>query len=50
MGRKRKQEGEKKVNITLRLKKSVVDRLRKIRGYNNIVEMLIEEFLERLDR
>lgn len=49
MGRKRKPEGERKINITLRLKKSVVDRLRKIRGYNNIVERLIEEFLDRLD-
>lgn len=47
MGRKKKEEEEKKVNITLRLKKSIVDSLKKKRLYNVYVENLILEDMKK---
>lgn len=46
MGRKPVDENEKKVKITIRLKKVTVEKLRKIKNYNAEVQKLLENFLK----
>lgn len=46
MGRKRLPEDQKKVGITLRITKAVVDQLKEIDNYNSLVEKLIVDFLK----
>lgn len=41
-----KPPGEKKINITLRLPKYLVEQLREIDGYNNIVESLLKDYFK----
>ncbi len=41
-------EGERKELFTLRIKKKYIDELKKIPGYMNIVEGLIEEYLQKI--
>lgn len=47
MGRYQKSEDEIKNTITLRLKASVIKELRNINNYNQLVENLIVEYLEK---
>lgn len=49
MGRRRKDEEEKLGHITIRLKKETIYKLRQIKGYNAILEKLINEYLEKKD-
>lgn len=46
MGGKRKNENDRKLNITFRLSKSVIDSLRQIKGYNRLVEELLIKYFK----
>lgn len=46
MGRKPLNEDDLKQNINFRIKRSLIERLRKIPNYNSKVENLIEKFLD----
>lgn len=45
MGRKPKPEEDRKIRITLRISKKVIDKLRLEENYNAIVQKLIENYL-----
>jgi hypothetical protein len=47
MGGKRLPEGERKRALTIHIKEKYISELRKIKGYNRIVEELIENFLKK---
>jgi hypothetical protein len=46
MGRKRLEENLKKIKLTIRIKKELVDKLRKIDNYNKFIEKLVEKELK----
>lgn len=46
MGRKRLPEGEKKVAITVHIAGWVRDEIRKIPGYNRLIEQLLKDYLD----
>lgn len=50
MGRKRLPENERKVTLTVRIRKELVDKLRKIDNYNLEIEKLIENFLKEKEK
>jgi hypothetical protein len=47
MGGKRLPEGERKEPLTVHIKGKLKDEIRKIPGYNRIIEKLIEEYLKK---
>ena len=46
MGRKRKDENERKETMTIRIKKKYIVEIRKKRGYIVIIEKLIEDYIK----
>jgi len=47
LGRKRLEPEERREQFNIAIKKKLADEMRKIPGYNNIVEQLIEEYLKK---
>lgn len=45
MGGKRLPPGERKESLTIKVKKKLIDEIKNIKGYNRIIEQLIEEYL-----
>jgi len=50
LGRKRLPENERKVTLTVGIRKELVDKLRKIDNYNLEIEKLIENFLKEKEK
>jgi len=46
MGRKRKEVRKRKEKLTIRLRKEVIDELRKIKNYNSLIERLLDEYVK----
>lgn len=38
---------DRKMNITIKIKKKNIDRIKKIKGYNAILDILIEDYLKK---
>lgn len=47
ISRRPKPESEKKVRITIALKSETVKKLREIKGYNGLLQKLIDEYFSR---
>jgi hypothetical protein len=47
LGGKRLPPGERKEMLGIKIKKKYIDEIRKIKGYNLIIEELIAEFLKK---
>ncbi len=43
-------EEERKQNLTIRIKQKNIDRLKKITGYNNLIDQIIEKHLDGIDK
>lgn len=50
MPRRRLPEGERKEPFTIHIKKKIADEMKKIPGYNNVLERLIEEYLTKKNK
>jgi hypothetical protein len=50
MGRKRLPEGEKKEAMTIHIPGWLRDEIRKIPGYNLIIEKLLVDYLDKMDK
>jgi hypothetical protein len=47
LGGKRLPPGERKEQFNISIKRKFIDEMRKIQGYNRIIENLIEEYLKK---
>lgn len=45
MGRKQLPQDQRKDKFSLRIRKELIDKLRKIDNYNSLIERLIEDYL-----
>jgi len=50
MGRKPIHEDDLKENLTIRIRKSLIDRLQSIDGYNSLIERLLDKHFEEIDK